>query len=165
MKGRRGASKDILQEPDALTYFRVSSRRRPSRARSSPAGVDLDRHVSPRLPSAVLARFPFPCCLLRSADADDAQASWRDGRAAGERRGGCKTVTEPTETAEIAALRVKANAGDADAQYNLGVCYNVGHGVPQDSVQGAAWIRKAAEQGLVGAQFNLGLMYAYGRGV
>ena len=74
-------------------------------------------------------------------------------------------MTEPTETAEIAALRVKANAGDADAQYNLGVCYNVGHGVPQDSVQGAAWIRKAAEQGLVGAQFNVGLMYAYGRGV
>ena len=45
-------------------------------------------------------------------------------------RGGAATVTEPTETAEIAALRVKANAGDADAQSSLGVAYAKGHRVP-----------------------------------
>ena len=73
--------------------------------------------------------------------------------------------TVPTDTPEIAALRVKANAGDADAQYNLGVWYNFGHGVPQDSVQAIAWIRKAADQGLVGAQFNLGNAYRDGQGV
>ena len=76
---------------------------------------------------------------------------------------GAQTVL--TDTPEIAALRVKANAGDADAQYNLGVWYNFGHGVPQDSVQAVAWIRKAADQGLVGAQFNLGNAYRDGQGV
>ena len=76
---------------------------------------------------------------------------------------GAQTVL--TDTPEIAALRVKANAGDADAQYNLGVWYNFGHGVPQDSVQAVAWIRKAADQGLAGAQFNLGNAYRDGQGV
>ena len=55
------------------------------------------------------------------------------------------TETAPTETAEIANLRVKANAGDADAQYNLGASYYLGQGVPQDYAQAAAWYRKAAE--------------------
>jgi TPR repeat protein len=60
---------------------------------------------------------------------------------------------------------VKADAGDADAQYNLGVWSRFGLGVPQDSAQGAAWIRKSAQQGHIGAQFNLGLMYSNGHGV
>ena len=50
-----------------------------------------------------------------------------------------------TDTPEIAALSVKANAGDADAQYNLGASYYIGQGVPQDYAQAAAWYRKAAE--------------------
>ena len=33
-----------------------------------------------------------------------------------------------TDTPEIAALSVKANAGDADAQYNLGASYYIGQG-------------------------------------
>ena len=74
-------------------------------------------------------------------------------------------MTEPTETAEIAALRVKANAGDADAQYKLGYAYENGQGVPQDYAQAAAWFRKAAEQGDAVAQFNLGAMYRNGQGV
>ena len=76
-----------------------------------------------------------------------------------------QTETAPTAPTDVAALRVKANAGDADAQFNLGVWYNFGHGVPQDSAQAVAWIRKAADQGLVGAQFNLGNAYRDGQGV
>jgi hypothetical protein len=76
--------------------------------------------------------------------------------------GGVASAQTPTD---IAALRVKADAGDADAQYNLGVWYRFGLGVPQDSAQGAAWIRKSAEQGHIGAQFNLGLIYFDGQGV
>ena len=41
---------------------------------------------------------------------------------------GAQTV--PTDTPKIAALRVKANAGDADAQSSLGVAYAKGHRVP-----------------------------------
>ena len=84
--------------------------------------------------------------LLRSANAEYAQASWRDADpVAGERRGGCATVTAPTETAEIAAFRVKANTGSADAQFNLGYAYANGKGVRKDATQKAAWYRKAAE--------------------
>ena len=41
-------------------------------------------------------------------------------------------MTAPTETADIAALRAKANAGNADAQYDLGLAYANERGVPQD---------------------------------
>ena len=53
-------------------------------------------------------------------------------------------MTEPTETADIAALRAKANAGNAAAQWLLGYAYQVGRGVPQDDAQAVAWYRKAA---------------------
>ena len=77
---------------------------------------------------------------------------------------GAQTV--PTDTPEVAALRVKANAGDARAQFFLGVAYSKGEGVPQDSTQAAAWFRKAAEQrGDADVQYNLGLAYANGKGV
>ena len=76
---------------------------------------------------------------------------------------GAQTVS--TDTPAIAALRVKANAGDADAQHNLGYAYDIGQGVPQDYAQAAAWYRKAAEQGLAAAQSNLGAMYAKSQGV
>jgi len=70
-----------------------------------------------------------------------------------------------TDTPEIAALSVKANAGDADAQHKLGASYYIGQGVPQDYAQAVAWYRKAAEQGHADAQFVLGAAYAIGEGV
>ena len=73
--------------------------------------------------------------------------------------------TVPTDTPEIAALRAEANAGDAFSQYNLGVMYRDGDGVPRDYAQAAAWTRKAADQGLAVAQYNLGMIYATGQGV
>ena len=76
---------------------------------------------------------------------------------------GAQTVS--TDTPEIAALRVKANAGDADAQRFLGYAYSKGEGVPQDDAQAVAWYRKAAEQGYAGAQSSLGVLYAKGQGV
>jgi TPR repeat protein len=59
------------------------------------------------------------------------------------------------ESDEVAAFRVDAQAGDAEAQFNLGVMYDRGQGVPQDDVQAAEWYRKAAEQGHAAAQNNL----------
>ena len=55
--------------------------------------------------------------------------------------------------------------GIADAQYNRGVNYERGRGVPQDDAEAVKWYRKAAEQGTARAQHNLGLMYDKGRGV
>ena len=67
------------------------------------------------------------------------------------------------ETAE--ELQAKAAQGDADAQYNLGILYANGTGVPQNDAEAARWYRLAAEQGEVVAQFDLGVLYANGFGV
>ncbi len=61
--------------------------------------------------------------------------------------------------------RPLANQGLASAQYNLGVMYDNGRGVPQDDVEAVKWYRLAADQGLASAQYNLGNMYDNGRGV
>jgi TPR repeat protein len=55
----------------------------------------------------------------------------------------------------------------AGAQFNLGVKYDKGEGVPEDNAKAKAvkWYRLAAEQGHVGAQHKLGFMYAMGEGV
>lgn len=53
--------------------------------------------------------------------------------------------------------RVDANAGDADAQFNMGQAYRLGRGVPVDLPMAEAWFRKAALQGHVEAITNYGL--------
>jgi TPR repeat protein len=58
-----------------------------------------------------------------------------------------------------------AEQGDASAQYNLGVMYANGYGVPQDYAEAVRWYRLAAGQGNAKAQYNLGLMYYNGEGV
>lgn len=70
---------------------------------------------------------------------------------------------------DIAKLQRQAEQGDAvaqsNAQSNLGLMYDLGHGVPQDYAKAAAWYEKAAAQGHTMAQNNLGAMYASGQGV
>ena len=53
-------------------------------------------------------------------------------------------------------MRAPAEQGDAEAQFNLGVMYANGRGVPQDDSEAVRWYRLAADQGHAGAQFNLG---------
>jgi tetratricopeptide (TPR) repeat protein len=45
-----------------------------------------------------------------------------------------------------------AERGHADAQFNLGLCYDSGQGVSQDYSEAVKWYRKAAEQGDADAQ-------------
>ena len=63
---------------------------------------------------------------------------------------------------EIDALRVRAEAGDAGAQNDLGIRYDIGRGVPQDDAEAVRWYRLAADQGDAIAQYNLGFMYQNG---
>ena len=58
-----------------------------------------------------------------------------------------------------------AKQGNADAQYNLGVMYNEGKGVPQDDKTAVKWYKLAAKQGYAHAQYNLGVMHERGEGV
>ena len=61
--------------------------------------------------------------------------------------------------------RQRAEQGQADAQYYLGLMYALGKGLPRDYRKAAMWFRKAAEQGYADAQFDLGRLYAVGDGV
>ena len=65
----------------------------------------------------------------------------------------------------VRGFLVHAEQGDATAQYNLGVMYNYGEGVPEDDAEAVRWYRLAAEQGHASAQSNFGAMYALGQGV
>lgn len=61
-------------------------------------------------------------------------------------------------------VRARAEAGDAEAQNDLGCCYNTGNGVAVDKSEALRWIRAAAAQGNEDACFNLGLYHAHGWG-
>ena len=65
----------------------------------------------------------------------------------------------------VRGFLVHAEQGHASAQYDLGVMYNYGWGVPEDDAEAVRWYRLAAEQGHASAQYNLGAMYANGEGV
>lgn len=65
------------------------------------------------------------------------------------------------------ALKFLTNDGESgvvEAQFNLGVMYARGLGVPQDYKQAVRWYRLAAEQGNAKAQYITGLMHANGQG-
>lgn len=71
----------------------------------------------------------------------------------------------PSAEDRLAQLKKQADSGDVDAQYNLGVMYNKGEGVPKDVAKAVEWWQKAAAQGQAAAQHLLGLMCAKGEGV
>ena len=60
--------------------------------------------------------------------------------------------------AAVKEWRPLADAGDADAQFNIGQAYKLGRGVPADLRLARAWFEKAAHQGHSQAQANLGLI-------
>lgn len=63
------------------------------------------------------------------------------------------------ETQNVANLRQRAEAGSAEAQFELARAYYSGEGVARDPKQGLEWLLKSASQGYVGAEFALGVIY------
>jgi len=61
--------------------------------------------------------------------------------------------------------KAAAEAGQAEAQFDLGVLYAQGKGVQRDLTIAERWYRKAAEQGNAEAEFALGQMYSRGWGM
>ena len=84
-----------------------------------------------------------------------AAGSLEDGRAAYEHRD--FAIAERL-------FRPLAEHGNAIAQYNLGVMYYKGEGVPQSYPDAVFWYRHAAWQGDASAQLSLGLMCYKGQG-
>ena len=65
----------------------------------------------------------------------------------------------------LVELRPLAEQGHAEAQFLLGVMYEMGWGVRQDFPVAANWHQKAASQGLEFAEESIALLYRSGRGV
>ncbi|MCE7999644.1 MAG: hypothetical protein HEP70_12355 [Rhodobiaceae bacterium] len=63
------------------------------------------------------------------------------------------------------ALRNAAAAGNPAAQYEVGLRYARGGGVPQDYGQAAYWFELAGKQNLAIAQYRLATLFEKGRGV
>jgi len=66
---------------------------------------------------------------------------------------------------KFALFKMEAEAGDAAAQFDLGLCYEHGSGVAVDKAEAVKWFKRAAEAGYTDAQFNLGVCYDKGSGV
>ena len=65
----------------------------------------------------------------------------------------------------VVDVQFLAHSGEARAQYDLGLMYDKGQGVPQSDTEALQWYERAAEQGEPRAQYNLGLMHLNGQGV
>ena len=64
----------------------------------------------------------------------------------------------------VTLIKKAAEAGNAEAQYNYGVCFQEGAEVPRNDTTANEWFLKSAKQGLNDAQFKIAYSYATGRG-
>lgn len=78
------------------------------------------------------------------------------------RTGAGETARQEAGTMELDDLIRRAEAGEAEAQYELGVCYAEGRDVPRDLEQTALWMGRAAEQNHAQAQYELAQMHRLG---
>jgi hypothetical protein len=76
------------------------------------------------------------------------------------------TAGAPSDpAARLAYFQEGAEAGDPDAELQLGILYAKGEGVKQDYETAGKWFRAAADRGVARAQYDLGVLYERGRGV
>ena len=85
--------------------------------------------------------------------------------AAGDFSTGLTAYNKGDYVTAVKEWRPLADEGVAAAQFNIGLMYYDGHGVPLDYAQAAVWFTKAAEQDYTKAQYDLGAMYGVGKGV
>jgi putative methionine-R-sulfoxide reductase with GAF domain len=76
-----------------------------------------------------------------------------------------RSAAERPRPKSLAELRKLADQGDAEAQWQMGVRFHNGEGVPHDDAQAMQWFQRAAERGHVTAQGALGAYYFAARGV
>jgi TPR repeat protein len=62
----------------------------------------------------------------------------------------------------LALLQREANAGNADAQYQLGRMYDAGDKLERDRQKAVTWYTSAANQGHAESQYRLAIAYLYG---
>lgn len=149
------ASRDARQDPGIGLYGRAGSL-----ARKSGVG-DLIRHA---LPLAIVAMLALASC----SDVDQpAVAPTTDQTAAAPQGSGTPSqeVAEPdtqTAVAAIEDMKRLAELGDAGAQYELALAYDIGSGVDRDARAARIWYLRAAAGGNREAQYKAGLLYEGG---
>ncbi|HEX3860579.1 MAG TPA: tetratricopeptide repeat protein [Stellaceae bacterium] len=125
--------------------------------------------LPPPRPADAPAETPAEQQAARTPDEVTASASHHAGPpgAVAPGPGASGSATTPRSDAAMRATYYlgRAMAGDAGAQYDVGVLYTLGEGVDRDPASAALWFRQAAENGNVAAQFNLGVCYDLGLGV
>ncbi len=98
---------------------------------------------------------PWALCLACYQRTRDYTAAGNDGVAL------CEPV--PPMAKEDSA---DVDSEEAEAQFNLGVCYYYGdQGLNKNHGEAVKWFRKAAAQGFAMAEFSLGVCYRFGLGV
>ena len=65
----------------------------------------------------------------------------------------------------IPILQEAADAGSAEAAYNLAICYQQGDGIAQNDSIANLWMLKSAGNGWVDAQYQMSYNYAAGKGI
>ncbi len=80
------------------------------------------------------------------------------GAAPADVKAGIDRWTRGDYAGAVAQWRPLAEAGNADAQFNLGQAYKLGRGVAANSATAHSWYQKAARQGHEQAQVNVGLL-------
>ena len=58
-----------------------------------------------------------------------------------------KLVLWKNDPEHVEQVREKAEAGNVDAQYALGLMYAEGRGIKQDDIQAYVWLSRAVDQG------------------
>ncbi|WP_109807442.1 SPOR domain-containing protein [Sphingosinithalassobacter portus] len=97
------------------------------------------------LAAAIAVPIATPAAAQQAAEASDPV------------REGVEAWSRGDYTTAIAKWRAPAEAGNADAQFNLGQAYKLGRGVRPDLAQAEEWYRRAAIQGHPQAADNYGL--------
>lgn len=69
------------------------------------------------------------------------------------------SVADWFTSSETKELIAKADAGDKDAQFKVGLAYDSGNGAPSSSDKAKKYYRMAADQGFAEAQNSLGSIY------
>jgi len=79
--------------------------------------------------------------------------------------GGATVAAGQNAKLQTQSLLEKAQAGDAEAEYEIGWAYFTGKGVSVDYQEAARWLRQSAAQGVPDAEFALGYFYEHGKGL
>jgi TPR repeat protein len=101
-----------------------------------------------RYSSLSLLALLFLASAIWALDIDDAVHAMREGNFA----------------EAYCLLRPHADAGDAEAQYNIGWMYLNGYGLAINDSLALEWWQRAADQGNVDAIFSMAMLYSLGEG-